>query len=78
MSSDAGPVPTLREDRIYEMRQHLYDWLVSYHPSLMRTCMTCVHFQESNEVCKRYNLRPPARVIAYGCKDYMNEEEIPF
>jgi hypothetical protein len=78
MSSDAGPVPTLREDRVYEMRQHLYDWLVSYHPNLMRTCLTCLHFQESNEMCKTYKARPPARVIAYGCKDYMNEEEIPF
>lgn len=79
MSSNDFPIqPTLREDRIYEMRNHLADWLKSYHPELVRTCLSCSSFNEPSEYCQRYKARPPARVIAYGCPSYINEDEIPF
>lgn len=43
-----------------------------------RTCMTCVHFDLASEGCKQANnQRPPARVIAYGCGSYV-EDDIPF
>lgn len=45
---------------------------------LMRTCLTCHHWQEQAEVCKKYNARPPAKVIANGCADYNDSYEIPF
>lgn len=71
--------PTLREDKVYELRNHLADWLKAYGEELQRTCLTCTYFQESTEGCGRYNnARPPARVIAYGCKDYFSPDEIPF
>lgn len=41
------------------------------------TCITCDHFDLSKEVCMKFNyMRPPARVIAFGCPAY--ENEIPF
>lgn len=71
--------PTLRPDKVYEMRNHLADWLKAYGEELQRTCMTCQHFQESAEACRLFGgARPPARVIAYGCKDYFSPDEIPF
>lgn len=41
-----------------------------------KTCITCDHFNLPNEVCGMYNMRPPAKVIAFGCPAY--ENEIPF
>lgn len=41
----------------------------------MSTCVNCLHFDEHSEVCKKYQARPPARVIAYGCEDFDN---LPF
>lgn len=42
-----------------------------------RTCINCLHFDEPNEICKKYdNQRPPARIIALGCDGH--EDEIPF
>jgi len=40
------------------------------------TCMSCEHFDEASEVCKLAGQRPPARVIAYGCPEYL--PDIPF
>jgi hypothetical protein len=42
-----------------------------------RTCLTCDHFEQAKELCQFHNyMRPPARIIAFGCSDYVNE--IPF
>lgn len=43
---------------------------------LLRTCVKCDTFDHEAEVCKRFNARPPAKVIAYGCDEFI--EEIPF
>ena len=34
-----------------------------------RTCLTCCHFNETQESCNYYNppMRPPARVIVESC-----------
>lgn len=34
--------------------------------------------QRKPETCTKYEMRPPARVIAFGCKDYEDEDSIPF
>lgn len=41
-----------------------------------KTCLNCLHFDEPNELCKRFNARPPARIIATSCKEH--EDDIPF
>lgn len=45
---------------------------------LTSSCLSCSFFREPTELCNRYNQRPPARVIAFGCKDYLDNDEIPF
>lgn len=42
------------------------------------TCINCTHFAEKEEQCRLYKLRPPARIIAFGCKSYVDEDQIPF
>ena len=43
-----------------------------------RCCINCVMFDEKEELCKEYKMKPPARVIAMGCPKFMDNEEIPF
>lgn len=47
---------------------------------LIRNCLTCAFFRRDMELCGRHLDwgRPPARIIAYGCNEYLDEEEIPF
>ena len=46
----------------------------------LRTCVTCERFDKDNETCKlTEGLRPPAKIIAYGCDSYAFEfDDIPF
>jgi hypothetical protein len=77
--SDANAIrPRFRDDRLYDFRDYMVDLLKGYETELVKTCITCASFRESDEQCTKFKARPPARVIAYGCKDYFNEEEIPF
>lgn len=44
--------------------------------SVRRTCVECLHFDHQSEHCILAAQRPPARVIAYGCREYT--DDIPF
>lgn len=71
--------PRIRQDRLYEFRAYFESYLEAYQPELVTTCITCLNFRENHgEICAKFNARPPARVIAYGCKDYFAPDEIPF
>jgi hypothetical protein len=37
---------------------------------LIHSCLTCVHFNEDLEQCTLVYVRPPARVIAFGCPEW--------
>lgn len=52
-----------------------------------RTCITCEHFESLEaldpslppvERCKKFNVLPPAKIIADGCESYNDFDEIPF
>ena len=47
-----------------------------FHAQLKRSCLGCRWFDEARELCGIAGSRPPARVIAFGCK--MHEEAAPF
>lgn len=48
------------------------------HLGMTTSCINCVSFNEPIEICNKWNIRPPARVIAFGCPDYFDAEEVPF
>lgn len=39
------------------------------------TCLNCVHWDTSRELCKLNGCRPPATIIVNGCECY---DDIPF
>ncbi len=45
---------------------------------LWQSCISCDHWQSVNEMCGLYKSRPPARVIAFGCPSYADDNDIPF
>ena len=63
------PYPHLRHNLVI----HAGDQL-----GMTTSCISCLHFDEASEICKAFKQRPPARIIAFGCKTYEDKEEIPF
>lgn len=46
---------------------------------LVASCITCEHFNHEMEGCKiAGGQRPPAKVIAFGCPSYKDNDDIPF
>lgn len=41
----------------------------------VQTCLNCSKFDEAKELCKAAGARPPARVIAFGCEAFTEDEE---
>lgn len=40
-----------------------------------RSCLQCMHWKELKEICEKFNVRPPAKVIVNGCEHH---DFIPF
>lgn len=57
-----------------------FDEFLSNNPAaLVKSCITCDHFNEQKEECGKVGKRPPARIIAFGCEMFDNiDDEIPF
>lgn len=80
--------PKFAEFATYRLASWIRQCIDEYKEPLIQTCITCICFREharndANEKhpaewCMKYNERPPARIIAYGCNSYANDEDIPF
>ena len=46
------------------------------HP--FQNCLNCKHWNFKEEICSRYNIRPPAEIIVYSCPDYEDSNDIPY
>lgn len=44
----------------------------------VKSCVNCIYFNEKIEHCTKWNARPPARTIAFGCESYQDDLEIPY
>lgn len=39
------------------------------------TCLNCHHWKATEEMCGKFNARPPAKVIVSGCEEHT---DVPF
>lgn len=62
--------------RLEDAANGLVDSMTTSVQNLLKTCVVCDHFNQTGEVCQLNRLRPPAKIIAFGCECF--ENEIPF
>lgn len=69
----------LKVDGTYDLKLMIDNVLNKIEP-IYKSCLNCEKFDEKQEICKHMNCnqRPPARVIAYGCPQWEDYDEIPF
>jgi hypothetical protein len=41
--------------------------VIEVNPDPFQSCLTCTHFTENTQFCKRWDARPPPRTVVYGC-----------
>lgn len=70
--------PKLRKEAEIELLSKIQSVLSKASP--FQSCLNCDNFNEQTEICKVWNARPPAKVIAFSCgtDKYDDNEEIPF
>lgn len=49
---------------------------VSPSNMLFQSCIVCEHFNNETEICAQFNVRPPARIIVFGCVKYTESSHI--
>lgn len=59
-------MPKLRIDAAYDLRPALLQVLETTD-YIYQGCINCENFNETLELCKLANQRPPIRVILFGC-----------
>lgn len=69
--------PTIRQGAIIDL-QSLFNRILYYDEYPFRNCLNCTHFDMKTEICKLANMRPPTKVIVYGCKEHDDVGVIPF
>ncbi len=66
-----------------KLAQAVYETIKTVTPAnmLFQSCIVCTHFGE-NEICKMFNIRPPAKIIVFGCVKFQESDnpdsDIPF
>lgn len=66
-------VPSFHKRYRDELRRILTEAL--QEADAFNTCITCKYFDETSEQCSQFKVRPPARVIAFGCSAYDQDED---
>ena len=72
-----GEIASMIADQVRDTVQETIDLNV-------RNCVTCKQFDQAGETCKLAGIRPPAKIIAYGCEQWQEidpfgmDDEIPF
>lgn len=80
MPKVAPPNHSFRFDGMLKLRRIMEENLDPR--DLVASCVTCTNFDNHEELCNLGQpkpLRPPARIIAFGCPSYNDvSDEIPF
>jgi len=73
-------MPKLRLEQYYDLRSLIRDAVMQtlVKDCAYESCLVCEKFDETNELCNIVNQRPPARIIAYGCPSFTDNEQPPF
>lgn len=63
---------------LWSRRRHVASRLASLmeQEKVFTNCTNCEHWRHQQELCGKWNARPPATVIVVGCEHH--SDEIPF
>jgi hypothetical protein len=63
-------------ERLEVVSNKIIDNMVTACQIAIKTCVTCDSFNQVKETCNLNGLRPPAKIIAFGCECFT--QDVPF
>lgn len=77
------PKPILKNEALEGLRQAILRQFIDIGRVSFpyKNCLNCIHWNESNEICGKFNSRPPAEIIVYSCEFHQDsdiDDDIPF
>lgn len=63
-----------RQDALSKLSLEMTRWMVEV--GMFETCLNCDHWNDRDEICTKFKMRPPAKIIVCGCE--FHESDIPF
>lgn len=72
--------PILRIDAYYDIQDIIASALrdIATQNHIYQCCLNCINFREGPDVCGLVNQRPPARIITFGCPQWVDKDGVPF
>lgn len=76
------PKPILRQTQYLDLKSMINREIERYmeHPASypFQNCLNCMNWDNKNDQCGKYNVKPPAEIIINSCPEYVDGMEIPF
>lgn len=76
------PKPILRTAQYVDFKSAVDRQIENYikQPAAypFQTCLNCMFWKHTEDICGKYNAKPPAEIIVFSCPDYKDDGEIPF
>lgn len=74
--------PILRVNQFYDLKMAVDTAVNDFvkHPAAypFQNCLNCMEWKREEDICGKYNLKPPTEILIYSCPDYKDDGEIPY
>ncbi len=76
------PKPILRNEYDINLRARVTDFIqkniTDLHDHPFKSCLNCTQWDYGQDLCKKFNAKPPTDIIVYSCPEHEDDEGIPF
>lgn len=73
------PMPTIRPSMESSIKYAIEKiFKVGRVGFLYRNCLNCENWKEEQDICGKFNAKPPTEILIYACEHYQDNEDIPF
>lgn len=70
------PKPILRQEVWLNLQSDLVKTIT--RSNIFQNCLNCKHWKYNEDLCGKFNAKPPTEILIYSCPEYADDDEIPF
>lgn len=70
------PAPIIRQEVWLNLNSDLIKNIT--RSNIFQNCLNCMHWKYTEDLCGKFNVKPPGDIIVNSCPEYKDDGEIPF